>query len=310
MAKGTFSREEIREQLEHDELGEALKKGADFLKRHRFTLLAAVGVIVLAIIGWQVLKYRELKALENASLEYVQASNAYDEAVFNPQSAPADRARLLDQAIQGTESLRAAYGNITPARMALYLQGKAYLAKNDQPGTSENADKAIAIFQQYIDTASTPEEKARGYLGLATAYQNRGFLKEDNQDLTFAQSAYEEILKRLPEDSYLSLEARYSLGQLLLTLDEPAQAAEAFREVIRVAGKEESTRPERAPALTTEERQRQLLEQQVDRILTYFTYANLAERALREVVPPSAEDLKIDLPGAASPSTAPAASGS
>jgi tetratricopeptide (TPR) repeat protein len=300
MAKGTLSREEIREAVKEDELGEALKRLLTFLQKNSRTLILALVVLIAAVVAWKLMEYRATKAIELSNLQLSEAQQKYSQAVFDTELDAAKRSELLDQSVATLESLNRTYPDTPAARLSLYLQGNAYLAKRDKDGATDSAEKAREIFRQYADAAPQNEDKARGLLGLAAAYENIGFLKNDPAEAEKAEAAYGEILALLPAKSHLVLHAKLSLARLLAAQGNTDKAVKLYQEIIAAAELPEAKKDDE-PALTSADQQRRQFEKTVMGLLDQFHYAKVAEKELNTLVPPSAKSLKLDIPGVAAP---------
>jgi len=296
MAKGTVSRSQIREQLKEDELSVALKRASDFVQRHSRTLILVAVVVIAAVVMWRMFEYRETKAVENSNLQLETARQKYTEALYSPDMEAARRAEMLDESVTTLETIRQTYPGTPASRLALYLQGNAYLAEPMKEDSTEHLEKARETFRQYADTADSKEDKARGLLGLATAYENLGWLNQDTTDYQKAETAYREIVGLLPSASYLVLEAKVSLASLLADQGQVEKAVDLYRDVIQTA-EEPENEEEETPALTESDRQRRDFDQQVRSILDRYSYAEVAREKLNILVPSSADTLDLGVPG-------------
>lgn len=296
MTKGSLSREEIRESVKEDEVGEFLKRSIAFLQKNSRTLIVALVVLIAAVVAWKLVEYRETKAVELSNIQLSEAQQKYSQAVFNAELDAAKRSELLDQSVATLEGINRSFPDTPAARLSLYLQGNAYLAKRDKPGVTDSAEKAREVFRQYADTAKDKEDKARGLLGLAATYENIGFLKNDPAEAQKAEAAYGEILALLPAKSYLVLHAKLSLARLFAAQGNTDKAVKLYEEVI-AASKTAEVKKDEEPTLTAADQQRRQFEKNVIGLLDQFGYAKVAEGELSTLVPPSAKSLKLDIPG-------------
>jgi len=258
----------------------------------------AVVILLIAATAWWLRSYRVEKAVSNANLDYTRATSLFQQALFAGAPGSQERARSMGEAIRLAQDLRSNYPGTPAARMALQFEGVCHLMMGDEPGKAKNTEQAIAIFQQYRDTATDAEDKARGLLGLAAAYENRSWFMDSPQDMKEALAKYEETAKTAPQGSYLAYEAKMAMARLYGYLGEEAKAAQLYREIIKERGEEE--KPEKKPAdPTAQDAQREQWRRIIEMMLARNSYGAIAKQELEMLVPPSAVDLGLEMPAAA-----------
>lgn len=299
MGKANVSRDEIREQLKEDEVLEAGKHVMQWAKANARLLISLAVLIVIAVIVWKTVEYRNEKALVNSGIAYSQAQMSYDQAVYG-QKSPQERITSLQETLAKIQELRAQYPGTSAGRMAFYLEGMTHMAMADKSASADSLDKAIATFRSYADSAKSADEKSRGLLGLAATYVNRAWIKENPADYKTAAETYDQILRLVPRDSYLAAEAKLGLARLHVAEGNAEKAIPLYREVIALRPK-----PERSPAPETDQMdmQRRYMRQTVEMLLDRHSYAELAQQELDSILPSSASELGVEIPGAGAQAT-------
>ncbi len=299
MSKATVTREEVREQLHEDEVLSAMMRTWHWAKANSRRLIGLAIVLLAVLIVWQMIHYRNEKALSNSNLDLMRAQTLYQQGMMAGAPGSKEREQPLQECVRLAQDLRANYGATPAARVALHLEAAAYLLMGDKLGESTNTDKAIAIFRQFSDTATTAEEKCAGLLGLAAAYENRSWLAEKPEDLKQAESTYQDVTRKAPKGSYLIAEAQLALARLAASRGDMAAATSMYREVLAERErKKEEVAPAKSENATPTDQQRDQLRKAVEGFLGNFTQAADARQRLDELVPPSAKDLGLELPGA------------
>lgn len=294
MGKANVSRNEIREQLKEDEVLEAGKRALQWIKANA-RILISLGVLFIAVvIIWKTIEYRNERARVNAGIAYSQARMNYDQAMYGQKPA-GESVAVLQEALAKIQEIRTQYPSTSSARMAFYLEGMSYLALAGKTVSADPLEKAIALFQSYANSAKSTEEKCRGLLGVAAAQVNRAWIKENPADYKSALETYEQILRLVPKDSYLAAEARLGLARVHVALGNPEKAIPLYREVIALHPKPE--RPA-APQTDSMDMQRRYIRQTVEMLLDQHSYGEQAQQELDQILPPSAEQLGIEIPGA------------
>jgi tetratricopeptide (TPR) repeat protein len=184
--------------------------------------------------------------------------------------------------------------------MAFYLEGMTYMALADKSASADSLDKAIATFRSYAETAKSAEEKCRGLLGVAAVQVNQAWIKDNPNDYKSAADTYEQVLRLVPKDSYLAAEAKLGLARVHVAQGNPEKAIPLYQEVIALRPKPERPAP---PPTDTADMQRRYMRQTVAMLLDRHSYAELAQQELDNILPPSAAELGVEIPGAGAQAT-------
>jgi tetratricopeptide (TPR) repeat protein len=212
-----------RQDLKKDEVAETVEALVEDLQRHRTAILAVVGLLVL-IVGGTVISTRHSQnvALENTRL----LRGAHEALSFAVMTDDADQRRRELQAAADSLQMLVDKRGADPAGLhALYLQADIYYAMED-------FDRAAATFENYIQKAKTPEDRARGEIALGQTYESQSFLDDDPARLVAALDRYERAAAGAPGDSYVHYHALLNQGRVLELQGEDDRALSVYRTIV------------------------------------------------------------------------------
>ena len=225
MAKGHITRKELRK----DAVQDAGRSLLAYLGAHSNQILAgalAVVVLVLGVrVGFAIAKGRR----ENAARMLVRARQQVITAEVTTD--PAQRAELLDSAIRRCDELRSKYPSLDAGIEAFYVKGDSYFQRRE-------FDQAISLYQNYVAQARGANDKAKGYVAIAFAYENRYFLAPTNKDLlNQAMDYYERAQKQATSSngkrSYLAYQALMELARLYRLKGETNKAVDTYKTIVK-----------------------------------------------------------------------------
>ncbi len=273
-----------QEDLKHDEVLEFADHLIFFLKTHGTKLLWGVA-IGFAIYGVSVFMHQKDESrFASASNSYYQAAMKYDEALSSHQWATPEREQAMQEVISKADAIMEEFGDTEVARNAMFLKGNALYFSGDELGQTENTDRAIAVFQDYLTTAEEqgePFEVGAALLALGYAHENLYILRQAN-DVEAAKAAlngaadYFNRVVDLKGSGFLKYEAMLALGRLENFNGNKEKAKEYFMTVL-----EETYRKVPDPEENASERDRIVYE--VKRLANSFTSGSTALVKLREM---------------------------
>lgn len=289
MSKAVITREEIKQDLEQDEVLMTWLKFSHWFAANRVPILAVLVVILAAVVGWKVKQYREEQIAAGANLLFGKAQKSFNEAMFAGKAGSEERTKALQAAIKSTTELAATYPTAATARLGKYLEASAYLAMGDKDGSAENTEKALAGFKAYAAAATNGEEKASGLLGVGAALANRSWLKPEGAeaDQQEALKAYADAATAAGEAKHLVFEAKLAQGRLHAARGENEKAIALFKEVVKARPlmAVPKVKADAENSETATDAARQQARTTVYSVLNQFSFAREAETELQALIP-------------------------
>lgn len=195
-----------REELERDEVADTIESFIKTVRENRMKILVALITLLLLIVGTQSLSGYRQRVAEETSQSMKEAQALIDQAVFSTTTE--ERDAKIDEAAKVLKSVIADRAGTDWELKATLVLGGAYLLRDDFAG-------AETTFGEYLATASDPEDRARGHIGLGNTYENRRFTTENAEDLEAALKQYRSAQGVAPEGSYLIAHAQIAEGRAL-----------------------------------------------------------------------------------------------
>ena len=160
-------RKDIEEQLQKDEVAESIQELTQWVRTNRAWMISAILLILVFVVGkaiWASHRetvLRETNALMNDVLmSYAQVEGAKEDV---------QREEGMKSLMSATARLIDSYPGTKLAREAQFVKGKAYYAL-------DKFQEAQKTFQEYVEKAPNDEERSRGEIALAYAFENNSFL--------------------------------------------------------------------------------------------------------------------------------------
>ena len=273
MAKGKITRKQLKE----DEVRTFGMKLYSFICENIRLCLIVLAALVVVFISVKAYNYRQDVVLRKSSQLLTWTINIFENGLMETDQTKREAA--LNQAISYAEQLVDDFPKSKAARQAQYLQGNAYYFMND-------FDRAISSFQQYIQTAQTNEDRAKGYVALGYSFEDRFFYNEQDQSiLRQAEKAYDQAIE-FGKETYIEYQALLCKARLLELRYKNSEAMEIYEKIIadreqlelkmaktssvQGSGTDEPTkRPQRS--------QEEMLSQQIKMLMDLFSFAKTAE---------------------------------
>ncbi len=239
--------------------------------------LIVLAALVVVYISVKAYNYRQDVVLRKSNQLLTWTINIFENGLMETDQTKRETA--LNQAISYAEQLVDDFPKSKATRQAQYLQGNAYYFMND-------FDRAISSFQQYIETAQTNEDRAKGYVALGYSFEDRFFYNEQDQSiLRQAEKAYDQAIE-FGKGTYIEYQALLCKARLLELRYKNAEAMEIYEKIIadreqlelkmaktssvQGSGTDEPTkRPQRSQA--------EMLSQQIKMLMDLFSFAKTAE---------------------------------
>ena len=163
---------ERRHELESNELANQLGKTIESSRGYLSWIVAAVGLVVLAVVGWGVFNARSVARTSQSWLSLYFAGQSDDELQELRESRPARQVEFW--ALQ-----RLADNQLSNASSQLFF---------DRVTSLELLAEAEANYRQIADGATDRRLRARAQLGLAKALESQGKLNEAIESYRTAMS--------------------------------------------------------------------------------------------------------------------------
>jgi tetratricopeptide (TPR) repeat protein len=212
-----------RQDLKKDEVVETVETLVDEIQRHRTTILAVVGLLVLVVGGGMIWSRQS----RNTMLENTRLLRGAHEALSFAVNVedPDQRRRDLQTAADSLQPLVDKRGDSPAGLHALYLQGDIYF-------TMEDFDRAAATFERYIQQADAAEDRARGEIALGQVLESQSFVDDDPAKLAAALDRFERAAAGAPAESYLHYHALLNQGRALELQGEDDRALSVYRTIV------------------------------------------------------------------------------
>lgn len=292
MGKANVSREEIREQLHHDEVMEAGKRLVEWMRQNAKPLGLLAAVILAILFIWKFIEYRTIKAEDEAAIGFSKAELSFNQAIYDDSKKPEERAKLLQEAAKSSEEIRVQFPSASASRLASYLEGLAYLAMEPKEGATDSLDKAISSFRSYADNAKTPTDKARGYLGLAAAYTNRAWVKNnDAGEYKSAAEMYEKAANAAGSQSALASEAKLGLARLYSAQGQNDKAQEIYNEIAKDRKLPDAPKASAKAPKAAGDQQREFMKQMIRSTYEKNSYSDMAKKEMSSFAPSTTKEI-------------------
>jgi tetratricopeptide (TPR) repeat protein len=219
MAKGKITRKELKE----DEFRTFGMKVYTFVHDNSRLCFIVVIALVIAFISHRVYKDYQARALGRSNEIFTGAMSMFEAGMFETDQTRREAA--LKQAIIYAEQIIEEFPKSKAARQARYLEGNAYYFMND-------FDRAISAFQYYINTAKDNQDRAKGFVALGYAFENKFFYNEQDQSILHeAEKAYDQAID-LGKGTYIQYQAMLCKARLLELRYKNDEAMEIYKKII------------------------------------------------------------------------------
>lgn len=194
-------------------------------------LAAIVGVVWIGYIVWGQQKEKNILAANDLLFD---AETALATAIGTAPWGSADRAAKAQEAIAAADKTIAEFSGTEVARRALLLKGDAYFNMGDDAssGAAPNTLKAIEIYEEFLRTATTEEDKATANLALGYAYENKFFLLKDGSAFEPSIANYEKVRSN-PAAGFLKYEAMNAIARMYEFQGKTQEATQLYLEVYK-----------------------------------------------------------------------------
>jgi outer membrane protein assembly factor BamD (BamD/ComL family) len=183
-----------KEELRHDAFVENTARATAYVQQHFMTVLLAVAVLAVVVVGSIYIKQSRQRNQVQASQLLHRATSEYASGAYS-------------QALLSLDDIQSRFAGTTEARAAQYFLGASHLALGEN-------DPAIGYFKDYLDLAPKGLYANSAKMGLALAHESRGDLAEaaegfralrqavDPADPLHAQAAFGEarVLQKLGQN--------------------------------------------------------------------------------------------------------------
>lgn len=224
-----------RKELAQDEVAQTVE---DLIAagRRNFLKIIIVGGGAIAIIIASTLfrnnarqaRIDDSETLQSAALIFAQLPMLEDEN---------ERRRRLQSTIDGLDDMIERHGGTPAALQARLLKGNCYYAMadpNNPEAATRDIEQAEAAFNEFLDRASDPADKARGYIALGYAKENLFYIREDDLGLLAeANVNYVRAEEAAPGGSYIYYDALMNRARVLEFTSDFDGAADLYRQVMR-----------------------------------------------------------------------------
>lgn len=273
MAKGKITRKQLKE----DEFRTFGMKLYSFVRENSRLCLIILAALVVVFIAREMYKYRQNRVLRESNDLLTWVINTFESGLT--QTDQTKREAALKQTISSAEQLLEYYPKSKAARQARYFQGNAYYFMDD-------FDRAISSFQDYIQTAQTDEDRAKGYVALGYTFEDKFFNNEQDQSILLqAEKAYEQAIE-FGKGTYIEYQALLCKARLLELRYKNEEAMEIYKKIIadreklklKIAKASSDQNSGTAGSKKQQQRsQAQMLSQQIKMLMNLFSFANTAE---------------------------------
>lgn len=248
----------------------------DYFEEHQKTILIIAGAIVVLFIIWKIYNVQKQNVMREANLLFSQAANSFQTGLNSEQKE--QKEQEFQKCLDSCNRILSDYRSSPLAANALYVKGSALFFKaNASPDGAKELDEPISIFNEFINSVSSNEEKAVGYVALGYAYENKNFLSEDKQLLNAAVSAYEKAIE-LGKDKAAGAEAMLCKARLMELQYKDDEAAALLEKVktdrkhpVVFGGKDEAY---------SKDPQMNFIFQQLKNMENYYSYSQMAQFSL------------------------------
>lgn len=155
------------EQLQRDEIADSFHETLELIHDNRRTILMAVLALILLAVAIFAYSNHRTNVKNELNMRVASLISAYDRIQAIPDAktrtdATKNLINELDTTIKDYDT------DTVLSRAALYLKGMAHYSLDQFP-------EARADYEKFVKAAETAEERARGEIALAYAYENQAF---------------------------------------------------------------------------------------------------------------------------------------
>lgn len=188
----------------------------DWVAKYSTYVTLVLGVIVLGLAGWFFWTTTRTNKQENQTAVFTEAFQSV--LVASQETETTKRLTMLRDASLANIKLADDIKGSPLARQALLIAGNAlFEAAYGQPKdvAVENLTEALTIYDRFLASAATDEERALANLARGNALDNLAFFTGDTKKVDEARTAYESV-NRLAKGSAMDLEARLGVARLYM----------------------------------------------------------------------------------------------
>ena len=249
-----------------------------FLENQKTIIIVLVAVLAILVIG-KLYSLQRRNIRREANVIFSEAVDYFQMGINDTENS----AEHFDACINNCRRIREDYGSSPLAPNALHMEATAAFFKAN---TAEDYDKAVSLYNQYIDRVSSDYEKAVGYVGLGYSYENKYFMTDNMDILPQAVDAYEKAIQ-LGGDRAIAAEGRIGKARLL-ELQRKDEEALLLYESVKERRKD--IQPRFAEAEDEDEEERQFsnpqlgfMNRQLQNMKELFTYSQTADFAIERL---------------------------
>jgi tetratricopeptide (TPR) repeat protein len=209
MAKKKLTRKELLKQP--DEFLTLSSRLFNLTVTYKFQILAGFGAVLAIVAAFTFVRYYANKTEKDGFNLLQQNRVKYEAALQNDDPAEAYR-----QVQQDYDRLMEKYGNTRAGQLGKFVYADIAYRGGD-------TEKAVALYQESLDTFDDPYFKNQIFIGLGYAY-------EAQDRLTEALQAFEKVDPSV--NAFQKGEALYNLGRLYAAMGEKDKSQEIYRKII------------------------------------------------------------------------------
>ncbi len=171
MAK--IQRKTSHEELQRDEIADGVHDVIEGVYHQRYRILALVVVLIVVALGIYLYNASREATQRALNSEIATAMESY--FALEAQTEVDQRAAQAEALVAQLDEIGAEYSMGLPlGRFAIYIKGMTHYAV-------DNFGEARRTYAEYLEQANTSEERARGEIAMAYAYENEGFFPAEPQ---------------------------------------------------------------------------------------------------------------------------------
>jgi tetratricopeptide (TPR) repeat protein len=258
-----------KKQLKQDEVSTFGTKLYVYVTENWRTVIVVIAATMIVLIAIRIYSNRKIAVLEQSNELLTNVTGIFNAALAEPDAKKQEE--YFKQALTWCDRLTQGFAGTDAARQAQYMKGNIYYFMND-------FDRAITEFRRYSDSAKTDSDRARGYVALGYAFENKFFYQGTDQALLQEASKAYDLAAETGKGTYLEYQALLAKARLLELTFKDDEAAAIYEKIIK-----DRTSEEPAVAAGPKQDRRDLIYDNIKAAMNLFTYAKTAELSLERL---------------------------